>query len=362
MRNNNNAIEVVNMTKEFKLAYDKPQTLKERILKINKTKYEKRTVLNDINVEIKKGETVALVGTNGSGKSTLLKLMTKILYPTKGTVETNGKLTSLLELGAGFHPDFSGRENIYFNASIFGLTKEQIDERIDRIIAFSELEEFIDNPVRTYSSGMYMRLAFSIAINVDADILLVDEILAVGDQRFQEKCFDKLCELSQSDKTIVIVSHDLATIRKICKRAIWIYQGDVREDGDVNEVIDHYLNKIGAKGDSDQGSAYIGKCAMGEPVLNDDTLIFEGYALSTCPNSSLRIYVDDKLVDEKYVERYDKRSVFVVYEDQYGSFKENPKSGFRVVNKIDTSISKHEIVVQIVDDNDQIITQESISA
>ena len=190
-----NAIEVKNMTKKFNVYSDKANTLKEKMMFWSRNNKEVRTVLKNINVDIKKGETVALIGVNGSGKSTLLKLMTKIIYPTKGTVETNGKLTSLLELGAGFHQDFSGRENIYFNASIFGLTKKEIDERIDDIIEFSELGDFIDNPVRTYSSGMYMRLAFSVAINVDADILLIDEILAVGDKHFQDKCFKKLEEL-----------------------------------------------------------------------------------------------------------------------------------------------------------------------
>ncbi|MEG0265712.1 MAG: ATP-binding cassette domain-containing protein, partial [Erysipelotrichaceae bacterium] len=158
MRSLENAIEVTHMSKTFKRVFDKPNTLKERLVFWNKSKPELFHVLNDINIDIKKGETVALIGTNGSGKSTLLKLMTKILYPKEGTLETNGKLTSLLELGAGFHPDFTGRENIYFNASIFGLTKKEIDKRVDDIIAFSELGSFIDNPVRTYSSGMYMRL------------------------------------------------------------------------------------------------------------------------------------------------------------------------------------------------------------
>ena len=154
--------------------------------------------------------------------------MTKIIYPTKGKIITKGKLTSLLELGAGFHPDFTGRENIYFNASIFGLTRKQIENRIQDIIDFSELGELIDTPVRTYSSGMYMRLAFSVAINVDAEILLIDEILAVGDQHFQSKCFEKLMELKNSDKTIVIVSHNLDSVRKLCNRGIWIYNGEVR--------------------------------------------------------------------------------------------------------------------------------------
>ena len=239
--NTNNAIEVRNMTKYFKMEYDKAHTLKERLVFWNRAKPEYHEVLKNINIDIKKGETVALIGTNGSGKSTLLKLMTKILYPNKGTVETNGKLTSLLELGAGFHPDFTGRENIYFNASIFGLTKQEIDKRLDDIIAFSELGTFIDNPVRTYSSGMYMRLAFSVAINVDAEILLIDEILSVGDQHFQDKCFAKLKELSQSDKTIVIVSHSLGQIEQLCSRAIWVYQGEIRQDGNAHEVIKEYL-------------------------------------------------------------------------------------------------------------------------
>ena len=213
MENIENAIEIRDMSKDFKLIYDKPTTLKERLVFWNRSKPEWHHVLKNINLDIKKGDTVALVGTNGSGKSTLLKLMTRILYPTKGKLETAGKLTSLLELGAGFHPDFTGRENIYFNASIFGLTKFEIEKRIDEIIEFSELGSFIDNPVRTYSSGMYMRLAFSVAINVDAEILLIDEILAVGDQHFQDKCFSKLKELRDSDKTIVIVSHSLDMIK-----------------------------------------------------------------------------------------------------------------------------------------------------
>lgn len=243
MKSSNIAIKVENMTKSFKLFYDKPNTLKERLVFWNRKKADTRIVLDNINIEIKKGDTVALIGTNGSGKSTLLKLMTKIIYPTLGKITVNGKLTSLLELGAGFHPDFTGRENIYFNSSIFGLTAAEIDKRVDRIIEFSELEEFIDSPVRTYSSGMYMRLAFSIAINVDADILLIDEILAVGDQHFQEKCFKKLQQLKDDKKTIVIVSHSLDSVKKLCDRAIWLYEGKVKMDGDTSKVIDEYLKK-----------------------------------------------------------------------------------------------------------------------
>ena len=244
MELNEYAIRVKDVYKEFNLNSDKPYTLKERLTFSNKNKREKKQVLNGITLDIKRGETVALIGVNGSGKSTLLKLMTKIIYPNKGKIETYGKLTSLLELGAGFHMDFTGRENIYFNAAIFGLSEKEIDKRLDDIIEFSELGEAIDTPVRTYSSGMYMRLAFSVAINVDADILLIDEILAVGDQHFQDKCFDKLTELSHDDnKTIVIVSHSLDSVKKLCSRAIWINNGLIQEDGNPGEVIDKYLKE-----------------------------------------------------------------------------------------------------------------------
>lgn len=237
-----NKIIVDNVYKRFNVYYDRANTIKERLLFLfSRNKKQKREVLKGINLNIKKGEVVALIGTNGSGKSTLLKLMTKIIYPNKGRIITNGKLTSLLELGAGFHPDFSGRENIYFNASIFGLTRKEIDERLDQIIEFSELKDFIDNPVRTYSSGMYMRLAFSVAINVDADILLIDEILSVGDEHFQNKCFAKMKELKSQGKTMVFVTHNMKAVKELCDRAVWLYQGNIKMDGNSNEVVDEYI-------------------------------------------------------------------------------------------------------------------------
>ena len=227
------SILVDNVYKTFNVYIDKANTIKEKLLFLfSRNRKEKRVVLEGINLKINKGEVVALIGTNGSGKSTLLKLMTKIIYPNKGRIETKGKLTSLLELGAGFHPDFSGRENIYFNASIFGLTKKEIDERIEDIIEFSELQNFIDNPVRTYSSGMYMRLAFSVAINVDADILLIDEILSVGDEHFQNKCFKKMLELKEQGKTMVFVTHSMESVRKLCNRTIWLKDVKIKMDGD----------------------------------------------------------------------------------------------------------------------------------
>ena len=238
------SIIVDNVYKTFNVYLDKANTIKEKLLFLfSRNRKEKREVLSGINAKIKKGEVVALIGTNGSGKSTLLKLMTKIIYPNKGRITTNGKLTSLLELGAGFHPDFSGRENIYFNASIFGLTKKEIDERLDNIIEFSELEHFIDNPVGTYSSGMYMRLAFSVAINVDADILLIDEILSVGDEHFQNKCFNKMLELKNEGKTMVFVTHSMDSVKKLCDRTIWLKDGKIKMDGNTNDVVEKYINE-----------------------------------------------------------------------------------------------------------------------
>lgn len=210
-----NAIEVKNVTKKFKVYFDKGYQLKEKVLFSRRNRYEERCVLRDISFQVKKGESVGLIGSNGCGKSTTLKLLTKIIYPDSGTIEMKGRVSSLIELGAGFHPDMSGRENIYTNASIFGLTRKEIDDRIGEMIAFSELGEYIDNPVRTYSSGMYMRLAFSVAIHVNAEILLIDEILAVGDAHFQAKCFNRLRQVKAAGTTIVIVSHSTSQIEQI---------------------------------------------------------------------------------------------------------------------------------------------------
>lgn len=240
-------IEVNDVKKSFKVYYDKGNTIKEKILFRNRNNYEERVVLDGISFDVQKGEAVGLIGHNGCGKSTLLKLMTKIIYPDSGSIKIDGRISSLIELGAGFHPDMSGLENIYTNASIFGLTKKEIDRRIDTIIEFSELEEFIENPVRTYSSGMYTRLAFSVAINVDADVLLVDEILAVGDAAFQAKCFEKMMEIKSKGTTIVIVSHSLSQVERICDRSIWIDGGKIRMQGEPNEVHPKYMEYMGRK-------------------------------------------------------------------------------------------------------------------
>ena len=236
------AISVENVEKSFKIYKDKGYTLKERILFFkSRNAYVKNNILRGISFDIEKGDILGIVGKNGSGKSTLLKLITKIIYPDSGSIKINGKVSSLIELGAGFHPDMTGRENIYINASIYGLTKKEIDSKLDTIIKFSELEEFIDSPIRTYSSGMYMRLAFSVAINVEAEILLIDEILSVGDANFQAKCFRKMQELKNSGITIVIVSHDLHTMEKLCNKVIWIESGKIKRNGIPNEVLKEYI-------------------------------------------------------------------------------------------------------------------------
>lgn len=237
-------IEVSNIKKSFKSYKDKASSFKERFVNPSRGKHEDILVLKGISFQVKRGEAVGIIGKNGCGKSTTLKLLTRILYPNEGSITIKGRVSSLIELGAGFHPDMTGRENIYTNASIFGITRKEVTERLNDIIRFSELEEFIDNPVRTYSSGMYMRLAFAVAINVDADVLLIDEILAVGDSAFQKKCFEKLKEIKASGTTIVIVSHSMDQMYKICDSLIWLENGKIKAEGVPRFIGEAYLSEM----------------------------------------------------------------------------------------------------------------------
>lgn len=241
------AIQVHDVAKRFKIYYDRNRTLKERLLFRKRNRYDERWVLKDISFDIEQGEAVGLVGENGCGKSTTLKLLSRILFPDRGTISVNGRVSCLIELGAGFHPDMNGIENIYLNAAMFGVGRKETSKRLNRIIAFSELKPFIENPIRTYSSGMYMRLAFSVAINVDADVLLIDEILAVGDMNFQEKCLARLREIKERGATIVIVSHSLGQIEAFCDRSIWIDGGRVRADGAPAETHARYAAFMNGK-------------------------------------------------------------------------------------------------------------------
>ncbi len=239
-----NAIEVKNVFKQFG-THRRSNTLKDLIV-YHEKKENRRThlVLDDISFNVKKGEVLGIIGRNGSGKSTMLKLLTKILRPNKGTIETDGKIACLIELGAGFHPDMTGRENAYINASIFGIPKKTVDERYNEIVEFAGIEEYMDERIRNYSSGMYLRLAFAIAINVDADILLVDEILAVGDIQFQKKCLDRLDNFRKSGGTIVLVTHSVEQAMEMCDNVIWLDGGKIREYGSPEIVCEHYRSEM----------------------------------------------------------------------------------------------------------------------
>jgi len=238
------AVDVKSVTKKYRIHHEKIPSLKQTILKFKRTAYEEFLALDDVSISVKHGETCGLIGPNGSGKSTLLKLMAKIIQPTSGKIAVNGSLSALLELGAGFHPDLTGRENIYINAAILGMKKRNIDSKLDNIIAFSELERFIDMPVKNYSSGMYMRLGFSVAINVNPDILLIDEVLAVGDQAFQAKCYKVIYDFMKSGKTIIIVSHDLETISDLCSKVVFLKDGKIIDMGKPLGIVSKYRSYI----------------------------------------------------------------------------------------------------------------------
>jgi ABC-type polysaccharide/polyol phosphate transport system ATPase subunit len=208
---------------------------------------EELWALRDVTVELTRGRMVGIVGSNGSGKSTLLKVIGGILKPTTGTIGVTGRVSALIELGAGFHPEFTGRENVYVNGVLLGLGRAEIRERFDDIVAFAGLEAFIDNPVKTYSSGMYMRLGFAIAVTVDPDILLIDEVLAVGDEAFQHKCVGKIQEFKARGKTILLVTHDLGSVERLCDEAVWLHGGRLMAHGPTREVIDRYLGQVASE-------------------------------------------------------------------------------------------------------------------
>jgi ABC-2 type transport system ATP-binding protein len=234
-----NAIEVSDISKQFVLRHTR--SLKEAVVWIAKGRKgdlsEKFHALKNVSLEIKTGETVALLGLNGSGKSTLLKHISGVMLPDSGTVRTRGRVAGLIEVGAGFHPDLSGRDNVYLNGAILGMTEQQVNDCFDAIVEFSEIGQFIDTEVKFYSSGMYLRLAFSVAVHTDPEVFLIDEILAVGDEPFQRKCIDKIQELSEHGKTLVVVSHDLDLVARICDRGVVLEHGNVIFDGAISSAV-----------------------------------------------------------------------------------------------------------------------------
>ena len=242
-RRDSDVILVRGVSKRYRVYYEKSENIKYLIINLLKGKrdrYRDVLALSDITLSVARGETVGIIGENGSGKSTLLKLLCRILVPDAGSVEVNGKVATLLELGSGFSMELSGRKNIFMNASILGLSRKEARARLDEMVAFSELGEFINAPIKSYSSGMLVRLGFAVAINVEADIFLIDEILAVGDERFQKKCLDRIRDMQRLGKTIALVSHNMDTIAEFCDRAILLSKGRVVADGRPDEVIEAY--------------------------------------------------------------------------------------------------------------------------
>ncbi|MDI9385389.1 MAG: ABC transporter ATP-binding protein [Verrucomicrobiota bacterium] len=239
------AIEVHNLGKRYRRRHQMDQTLKSTLIDrlLRRSRTDEFWALRDLTFAIRKGTTCGIIGRNGSGKSTLLGVLARTITPTEGTIEVHGKVATLLELGAGFHPDLTGRENIFLNAAILGMNREQIAERFDRIVAFAGLEDFIDTPVKHYSSGMYVRLGFSVAVEVEPDILLVDEVLAVGDESFQRKCLEKIKEFQAMGRTIVIVSHALETVERLCDEVILLEQGAKVAAGGAGEIVAEYLRR-----------------------------------------------------------------------------------------------------------------------
>ncbi|WP_026885125.1 ABC transporter ATP-binding protein [Clostridium beijerinckii] len=234
------AIKVENLSKVYRL-YDRPTDRVKESLSLTKKKYSREHyALNNLSLEIKKGETVGILGTNGSGKSTLLKIITGVLTPSEGNIEVNGKISALLELGAGFNPEYTGLENIYLNGTMMGYTREEMNLKVSSIIEFADIGEFINQPVKTYSSGMFARLAFAVSINVEPDILIVDEALSVGDTRFQIKCIEKMKNLKEIGTTILFVSHATEQIKRFCTRGVWINKGKIIDIGEASDVVDRY--------------------------------------------------------------------------------------------------------------------------
>lgn len=257
------------VSRSFRILHERNATLKEAILRRRRTHATELWALRNVDLDIEPGESVGIIGQNGSGKSTCLKLIAGILRPQSGTVETSGKVASMLELGAGFHPDFTGRENVYLNASIYGMSEREVDDRLDEIVDFAELADFIEMPVKTYSSGMSMRLAFAVASHVNPDILLLDEVLAVGDEAFQRKCLGRIFDYLHGGGTLVFVSHDPQTVERVCRRAVLLDGGAIVEDGTPADVLATYHRLLADGPSSGRTVRQAGEATPTEPSTDD---------------------------------------------------------------------------------------------
>lgn len=296
-----------NVVKKFRSWHERHDSLKSRVLHRGEGHWTERTILDDVSFSVKDGSSFAIIGRNGAGKSTSLKLMSRILVPNSGSVKVQGRVSALLELGAGFHPDLTGRENIFLNGAVLGLSQETLRKRYDEIVDFSGIGDYIENQVKTYSSGMYARLGFAVAVNVDPDILLVDEVLSVGDAAFRQKCRNKIEELRLGGRTVVVVSHDTNTVMNICDQAVWIEKGKVRAEGLAADVVTKYRSSADPTiRTDDDGRIHFGK---GEQLIRLKHLMLDGeegtprlpiggsvrLALDIAPSSAVLMGVD--LVD-----------------------------------------------------------------
>jgi ABC-2 type transport system ATP-binding protein len=268
------AVVVENVSKRFRMYHERNQSIKAALLRGGRAKYDEFWALRDVSFEIPKGSTFGLIGENGSGKSTMLKCIARILRPNDGRIRSVGSLAALLELGSGFHPELSGRENVYLNGSILGMSKAHIEDRFDSIVDFSGIGEFIDQPVKNYSSGMYVRLGFSVAINVDPDILLVDEVLAVGDQNFQDKCMDKFAEFRKRGKTVIVVSHAMGSLRSLCDEAAWLDHGVLQKVGPASDIVDDYVDSTHSEHEVTQAGS--SRWGSGEALITSVQMLKDG--------------------------------------------------------------------------------------
>lgn len=344
---NQTAITLDRITKLYKL-YDKPvDRLKEAINPFGRKYHKEFYAINDISFSIAKNETVGIIGKNGSGKSTLLKMITGVLTPTSGSLSVDGSISALLELGAGFNPEYTGIENIYLNGTIRGFSKEKMDEKLDDILSFADIGEFVHQPVKIYSSGMFVRLAFAVAINVDPDILIIDEALSVGDIRFQQKCFRKIEEFKQN-KTVLFVSHDMATITNYCDRAIWINEGTMLEDGAPRELAKQYqaymmgskltkskvLQKSMKSGtDSSFSQDEVDDLPANLDVLGDNKARITGITML------------DGLTNEKTALFYPGQAVKIIIKLNTHEYIENPLVGFSIKDRLGNIIAECNNVV-----------------
>ena len=349
------AIKITNISKVYKL-YDKPTMRVKEALSIRKKKYHKNFVaLKNISFEVKHGEMLGIIGKNGAGKSTLLKIITGVLTPSSGSVEVNGKISALLELGAGFNPEYTGLENIYLNGTMMGFTREEIENKLNNIIEFADIGDFIYQPVKTYSSGMFARLAFAVAINVNPDILIIDEALSVGDVFFQAKCYKRLDELKKSGKTILFVTHDMGSIMKYCNRAIIINEGVIAEEGAPKEMIDIYKKiLVGQYAETEnQGS-------VSEGSLNEQGMVegssWKDYMLI---NPNYEEYGDfrAKIIDFGIFDK-DNKITNTIYKMDYFTIKmkvqfyetiENPIFAFSIKNTKGIEITGTNTIIEKVD-------------